>query len=246
VVCCGPAGGGFAHCFACRTVSRRLGLPLAPVLPVGLCPVPGPLYTVLLGYKESPVAEARRCFSDRVRQLFGTFLAEHRACVEAALGGPADLVLPVPSSSRPGPSPLERVDGLAELVASTLGAGAHWSPRLLGRTGRAAAHMRPNARALVVADPARSRVIGARVLLLDDTYVSGSRAQSAAAALRLGGAGAALIVPLGRVVRPDRSLAHAAFVQANRDGGHLSPCVAVETAAQTAAQTSVQSVAGTG
>ncbi|HEY6425879.1 MAG TPA: hypothetical protein VIX84_01470, partial [Acidimicrobiales bacterium] len=58
-------------------VAARLGLPLAPVLPVRLCPLPGALYTLLMGYKESPVAEARRRFARLVRDLLGAFLRAH-------------------------------------------------------------------------------------------------------------------------------------------------------------------------
>ena len=68
-ICRGPAAAGRRVCFACRVVARRLGLPLAPVVPARLCPLPSPLYTVLLGYKESPVAEARRRFGAIVRAL---------------------------------------------------------------------------------------------------------------------------------------------------------------------------------
>jgi hypothetical protein len=48
--------------------------------------------------------------------------------------------------------------------------------------------------------------------LLDDTYVSGARSQSAAAALQLAG-GRPVIAPLGRVLRPDRVLLHAEFLR---------------------------------
>ena len=56
-------------------------------------------------------------------------------------------------------------------------------------------------------------VVGARALLLDDTYVSGARSQSAAAALELAGARSTLIVPIGRVLRPDRVALHAEFLR---------------------------------
>ena len=56
-------------------------------------------------------------------------------------------------------------------------------------------------------------VAGARVLLLDDTYVSGARAQSAAAALARAGARCTLIAPLGRVLRPGRIALHAEFLR---------------------------------
>ncbi len=52
--------------------------------------------------------------------------------------------------------------------------------------------------------------------LLDDTYVSGARAQSAAAALRRAGATSVVIVAVGRVLRPDRSASHARFLRLSR------------------------------
>ncbi len=75
------------------------------------------------------------------------------------------------------------------------------------------------------------------MLLLDDTYVSGARAQSAAAALRLGGARSVLIVPLGRVIRPERFASHAAFMEERPGGksggsfggeGHRPRCLLVQ------------------
>jgi hypothetical protein len=185
-----------------------------------------------MGYKESPVDEARRQFARRVRDLFSVFLADHRACIEAALGAAADLVLPVPSSSRPGRSPLEGVDGLAPFVVAALGHRTEWLPSALQRAAGAIGHMRPNAEAFAVPPACRETVPAARVVLLDDTYVSGSRAQSAAAALRLAGARAVVIVPLGRVVRPARFASHAAFVDQSSIGeGHRTACQLPQTGA---------------
>jgi hypothetical protein len=59
-------------------------------------------------------------------------------------------------------------------------------------------------------------VADSRILLLDDTYVSGARAQSAAAALRLAGAWRVLIVPIGRVIRPDTIADHADLLARSR------------------------------
>jgi len=211
---------------------------LSPVLPAHLCPVTGPLYAVLMGYKESPIHEVRRRLAGRVLEQFAHLFATHRACVVAAMGGGGvDIVLPVPSSSRPGPASLEGVEGLGELAVASLGSGssgatARWMPAALGRAAGEIGHMRPNARAFVVPRSAHACVAGARALLLDDTYVSGSRAQSAAAALRLCGARAVLIVPVGRVLRPERFGAHAAFIAARPgDEGHRSRCVLAQTRA---------------
>jgi predicted amidophosphoribosyltransferase len=193
--------------------------------------VPGPLYAILLGYKESPVTEARCRFGRCLRELLCRALLEHRACLAAVSDGPLDLVLPVPSSSRPGGAPLGRVEGLAERVVTALGTGVRWLPTALERAAGEIGHMRPNARAFAVPCRARSAVRGARVLLVDDTYVSGARAQSAAAALRLAGARAVVIVPAGRVLRPDRLDGHAAFLAAQpAQSGHGPRCLLLSQA----------------
>ena len=84
--------------------------------------------------------------------------------------------------------------------------------------------MQPAIEAFSVPSSLRHRVDGQRVLLLDDTYVSGARSQSAAAALRRSGARAVVIVAFGRVLRPDRSTLHAAFLARHRvvAGGRLA------------------------
>jgi len=228
-------------CFACRWVGLRLGLPLAPVLPVRLCPLPSPLYAVLMGYKESPVAEARHRFAPMVRQLFDDFLAGHAPCIAAAADGPVEIALPVPSTARPIGAPLERLEGLARTVRTRLPA-ARWSPGLLIRTRAPVGHMRPDAGAFEVPAAVQGVVGGRCAVLLDDTYVSGARAQSAAAALRRAGARGVVVVVLGRVLRPDRVPAHAAFLRrahvqpVDRAVGATTPwpcCRCVQTGAGT-------------
>jgi hypothetical protein len=46
------------------------------------------------------------------------------------------------------------------------------------------------------------QLTGERVLLIDDTFTSGARAESAASALNIAGAAVAAIVPIGRVITP--------------------------------------------
>jgi hypothetical protein len=87
---------------------------------------------------------------------------------------------------------------------------------VLARSRAPVGHMRPDASAFEVPAAARGAVGGRGAVLLDDTYVSGARAQSAAAALRSAGARAVVIVALGRVLRPDRSPAHADFLRRAR------------------------------
>jgi hypothetical protein len=220
------------HCFACNTLTARLRGPLTPVLPSSLCPLPGPLYGVLMSYKESPVDDVRRWFARRVCQLFDAFLTDHRACIEGALDGVVDLVLPVPSSLRPDGSPLAHLEDLPERVVAALAPGARWAPAALRRAAGEIGHMRPNPAAFTVPPPFREAVRGSRVVLLDDTYVSGSRAQSAALALRRARARAVVIAPLGRVVRPERFAVHAALVDLLAAGdGHRDRCLVAQTGA---------------
>jgi hypothetical protein len=207
-------------CFACRTVHQRLHQPLAPVLPVSLCPLPGPLYSLLIGYKESPVAEVRRHSAALVDGLFTVFLRQHRRCVFEQLKGPPTLVLPVPSTSRPGPPPLDRAAGLRDHVPHALQFESNsqplWCPDLLQRADAPVGHMAAHPGAFAVPPWAGPLVTGTRIALLDDTYVSGARSQSAAAALRQAGAHRVLIVPLGRVIRPDIIPEHDDFLRRSR------------------------------
>jgi hypothetical protein len=198
--------------------------------------VPGSLYTVLMGYKESPVDEARCRFTQLVFRLFADFFVTHRRCLAEATAPGVDLVLPVPSSARPGPTPLEAVEGLGALCVSSVFPGTRWAPRVLQRAHGGIGHMRPNAEAFAVPDSWRAAVRGSRVVLLDDTYVSGARSQSAAAALCRAGTRSVTVVPLGRVIRPARFAAHAAFVNGHPGAmaagdGHRARCRLVQTGA---------------
>ncbi len=221
-----PPGRPRAVCFACRSVAAASASRSSPVLPVRLCPLPSPLYAVLMGYKESPVAEARARFAPMVRLLFDGFLAAHAGCLAAAAGGPVDLVLPVPSTARPGGAPLARRGGPGRVRHRPDGRALVARPART-RAARPVGHMQPDRAAFAVAAASAGAVPGRRVLLLDDTYVSGARAQSAAAALRRAGARSVVIVALGRVLRRTASPLHAAFLAAVRRRRRRGPGAAV-------------------
>ena len=202
------------------------GLPLTPLLPLRLCPIPGPLYTVLMGYKESPVAEARPRYATMPARLLREFLAAHAGCVAAVAGGPLGVALCVPSTARPDGAPLTTLVGMAEAAEAV---GACWSPDLLRRarrSGRAYAARRRRLLRLgggASATGRRTRAAARRHLR------QRARSQSAAAALRLAGAAAVVVVALGRVLRPDRAPSHAAFLRAHRrarpeERSEGSPC----------------------
>ena len=129
----------------------------------------------------------------------------------ASTAAPVDLVLAVPSTARPSGAPLAAVAGLGDVVHGRL--GARLAADLLCRGPGSLGHMRPGRDGFVVPPARRSAVRGRHLLVLDDTYVSGARAQSAAAALRLARAASVQIVAAGRVLRPERVPGHAAFLR---------------------------------
>jgi len=198
-VCRGPAGPGSPLCFCCAAVAAALAAPLAPVIPISTYRIPGPLHTVLRGYKDAPISDARRHYALQLSTLLGRFLALHRPCLEGVGEGPLDVTVAVPPSSRPGDAPLHAVGGPA------------WARGLLVRANGPLGHLRPSVDGFAVPAPRRPVVDGKRVLLVEDTLTTGARAQSAAAALRASGALAVVVVVVGRVVRPELNGHHAAY-----------------------------------
>jgi hypothetical protein len=186
LTCRGPARPGHARCFECGLHAESApGLLADTVTPAAYAPKRGPLARDLWVYKSSR-PEAGRAVS-RLRALLLVFLHDHgwRAWGAAGLGPPTHVCVVPSGRGRPGPHPLQ------SLASGYL--ALPWVP-LRHRPGADA-----GARWL---DPDRFTVAGslagARVLLLDDTWVSGSSAQSAAVALRRAGCESVATVVLGR------------------------------------------------
>jgi hypothetical protein len=197
------------------------GLLADAVAPIGYAVRGGALADDLRRYKSehAPVPEAAAA-AGRLRGLLAGFLAEHGDAVWAAAGmagGPAAAAVVPTGQGRPGAHPL------AGLVQSCV-------PLPLVRLAVEPAEVHDrgvNPRWIRVIE--RRDVTGADVLVVDDTWVSGGSAQSAAAALKLAGARRVAIVVLGRHLNPGhwRSAALLAALQA----GEL-PCLAVPRAHQ--------------
>jgi hypothetical protein len=188
-VCRGPVRPGFARCYQCdRHALLGHGRLADAVVPVSYAIKGTPFADDLWRYK-SASARTPATAQASVLALLLAFLTDHGPCVWQRAGmPPPDLLAVVPTGAgRPGRHPLLR------LVSPYL--------RLPGcplalRPGRQGRDLDLD-RFRVLARPA-----GASVLLLDDTWVSGASAQSAAAALRLAGACHVAVVVLGRHVNP--------------------------------------------
>jgi hypothetical protein len=169
-------------------------------VPISLSEPFGQLHHVLKHYKnEQQPGYLREGFINQVGALTARFLHAHRSCIEGLAGVPWDTITIVPSSSgRSGEHPLEtalkRSRWLREQFAPLLKAGPV-----------SVTHNQASDRGFAAQAECRDR----SVLLVDDTYTSGARSQSAAAALALAGARLIAIVPVARIVQPDSGEARA-------------------------------------
>ena len=201
-LCHGPARRGASVCWCCRAVGSALGErrgadgPVGLVVPVALCRPGDALHAVLRRYKDAPSVSARRHFSAVLGLALSRFADAHGPCLEAHAGS-WDAIAVVPSSTRACratdacavPSPFDAV----------LAHATEWAvaPRVVLRRGAGrAGHLRPAADAYVAGPEAAGR----RVLLLDDTWVTGARARSAAACLEAAGATVVAVTVLARTV----------------------------------------------
>lgn len=185
---------GFARCYQCDVAHDRCGGLLADVVaPVAYAVKGGRLADDLWRYKSGMAGAAEA--GGRLAAMLAGYLSEHgnRVWRSAGMPGRPGLAAVVPSGQgRPGAHPLLGiVASCADLPMAGLAAVPGGRGRGRGLDGVAAGW-------LTVAGP----VAGADVLLVDDTWVSGASAQSAAAALKTAGARRVALVVLGRHIDP--------------------------------------------
>jgi len=183
-VCRGPARPGCARCYQCaRHELLGPGQLADAVVPISYAVKGTPFAADLWRYKSwlAPSAAARMS----LLALLLAFLHDHGACAwrQAGMPAPGQLAVVPTGGGRPGPHPLLRLASPHLRLAL--------SPLTIrpGRQGRDLDVYRFRAGRVAA---------GSRVLLLDDTWVSGASAQSAAVALKLAGARRVVIVVLGR------------------------------------------------
>jgi predicted amidophosphoribosyltransferase len=153
------------------------------------------MHTELRGYKEDDYPEATRSRSTLgLAAVLWRFLDMHEPCVARTTDVAAfDHVVTVPSNTttrdnRPG--------GLRAVVSEICGHTRDRYVRALVPTDRGSSGRNFDADRFI----ATLRLDGSSVLLIDDTWTSGAKAQSAAHALRQAGAKKVACVVLGRHV----------------------------------------------
>jgi predicted amidophosphoribosyltransferase len=191
-VCHGAPNPGFARCYSCSQTMGQVSRPLSLIVPISLYEVPGQLHYVLRNYKDGYTEGLRAELRLRVAALLWRFLAEHGEHIADAAGRPWDLITSVPSTQpRAGGHPLEAALRLARRLAE------QYEPTL-ERGGGPLGHNQASDTGYRVT----GNVAGSEILLVDDTFTSGARVQSAASTLALAGANVLAAVPIGRVINP--------------------------------------------
>jgi hypothetical protein len=191
-VCHSGPNPGYRICRSCAQAMRQVTTPTSLVLSISLTRKGTQIQTYLRDYKDgrAGVGELGRTV---LAATLGRFATRHWACISSRIGGSVDVVTTVPSSAgRPGPHPLlslvDHSRQLQPLHHALLQPGA---VRIDDRQA--------DDRAFEVVHA----IENARVLLVDDTFTTGARAQSAASSLARAGARAVAVLTIGRVIDPD-------------------------------------------
>lgn len=209
-VCCGPTGirqdgNHFPTCSECRKVARAAEADLADHTAFVTYALKSE--DKATGFKSSDMAlddmysyknprrtPARRHEAGaRIAALLYSVL--HTPESRRRIGGPFTMVTFVPSSAGAGPSALSEVIGWALTKidgAPSVDITLDWAE------GRQRVKHRFDVDKFTVIDPAHVRE--ARVLLVEDTWVSGANAQSAAAALKGAGASWVTVLTVARML----------------------------------------------
>ena len=177
---------GYARCYTCARTPRALDV----LAPISYSVATGQLHHVLATYKRQD-GRVGRLLSTQLAAVLWRFLSGHEACLARAAGVASfDFVATVPSGAgeRDEHHPLHRI--VSEMVAPT----RDRHRRLLDRSAIPVAPHEFDRRRYKVT----GHVPGASVLVIDDTWTTGSNVQSAATVLKEAGAQTVAAVVIGR------------------------------------------------
>lgn len=179
----------YSVCWNCQMAIDEFGM-ATPVLPVTLYEKPSELREWVTFYKSSR-GDLVAQYAQLLRRTLDQFLEVYEAAIQEDFG-PFDYATPVPSAG----SAEGAVSGLFGSSSSQL---APLRQSLRFASGALAKPATYDSSWFSVAQDVR----GKRIVVVDDVYTSGARAQSAAAALRQNGAEVPLIVVIARRINPD-------------------------------------------
>jgi hypothetical protein len=207
---------GYELCYACAQHPRMLDA----VLPISYSVAHEQLHHALASYKRLTGEVARR-LALQLGAVLWRFLELHEPCVATEAGAPDfELVVTVPSLDRGR----DEHHPLRWVVSELVGPTRDRHRRLLRRSDLEVAPRTFRAEKFVV----ETSLHGESVLLIDDTWTTGSNAQSAAAALKGAGAGPVATFVIGRHVNRDwrSNDSKLSRLETPFDWGHCALCAA--------------------
>ena len=188
-VCRTSVAGTYPCCWQCNEARRRLPSTADVVAAISLSVKGEQLAYELSNYKNSPSMQARERMTLGLAAVVWRWLASHEHCVADTAGTDRfDIVTVVPTTrARGGIHPLQRMVG--QLIGPTKDRFVDLlTADLTVAQGRSADIKRWRS----------SPLAGEAVLLIDDTWTTGSGVQSAAARLKQSGASRVAVLEIGR------------------------------------------------
>jgi len=159
------------------------------IVPCTVAVSPSPWYTAMLQYKRS----SRRDDILLVARVLNGWLSNHMGRVIESIGGLPTVVAVVPSTSVSMPTPLYQIVSQQPMLCDSVSSSA---VRYIGpSTVWKRSYLSPDSFSV---DP--EKVSGQRMVLVEDTWVTGSTALSAAIAIRRAGAAKLALIPIARMV----------------------------------------------
>ncbi|CAM3414429.1 amidophosphoribosyltransferase [Mycobacterium intermedium] len=188
---CGTPVDGFERCFRCQQYRTAEGA-ADIVVPLVYGIERRQSGIVLRHYKDDVSGHARQQHGRVLRRLLYVGLMRHQTCIERLVGQPVNARVAVPSlNRRPGVHPFVALAAAMKTTSDDLAllpAPGATGERVVSATQFTVASSR--------------RLTGQHILVLDDTWTTGSRAQSAAWALRAAGAHHVSVMVIGRWLTP--------------------------------------------
>jgi hypothetical protein len=190
-ICATPVD-GFDCCWRCRQDQRIAGL-ADVVAPLTYAIGSTQSATLLRHYKNDPVRKVREQHGLIINWLLFLAITLHEQCIATAAGLPVSRRLVIPSlTGRPGVHPFVDITRTMDAISTS----AALVPTPTAMCDR-----------VVTADKFALepdiRLDGQHVLILDDTWTTGSNAQSAVLTLRRAGATAVSVMVVGRWLSPN-------------------------------------------
>ena len=185
-VCLGPVTPGFARCYACGQLLPQMPAILSGrIIPISSALKPGPWYGRLREYKIT-----RPEYMSTLAALAHLYVNAHADAIADLLGGTPTAIAAVPSTRgwQPKQQPLYRALDRSSVLRTKL--------RVLQKHDGSAVDRREYKPA---AFPAVASLSGERVILVEDLWVTGAKAVSAAGALMAARASVVVLV-IGREV----------------------------------------------